>query len=235
MTTRRFSVNEVLGDIRAGFDNTELRRKYELSENGLERLLDKMLELGVITQEELNKRKALFDKQFDLDMLADVDETDEFEKTIDLSDMGVVAARELEAPEAAKTRPTAPSIPERSHETFPAKPSKPQTLTDATAKELAQFYESGGLKEMMDWWRQHKERGAAGEPAFEGPRPVIGGGHGKQTANITVDREILARAITKAKREAEKTGGTLSLLVELLLFRYIGSPDELIQRPGQKG
>ncbi len=235
MATRRFSVNEVLGDIRSGLDNTELRRKYELSENGLERLLDKLLVLGVLTQEELDKSKAKFDKQFDLRTLEDVDEADEFEKTIDLSDMGVVAARELDAPESPKRKDPAPSIPERSQEAFPAKPSKSQTLTEATAKELAEFYESGGLKEMMDWWRQHKERGAAGEPAFEGPRPVIGGGHGKQTANITVDREILARAITKAKREAEKTGGTLSLLVELLLFRYIGSPDELIQRPGQKG
>ena len=87
---------------------------------------------------------------------------------------------------------------------------------------------------MMEWWQKQKPQGAGETPLVgQGPRPLIGGGQGKQNASVTVDREILARAITKAKREGDQTGGTLSLLVELLLFKYIGSPDDLLIKPGQ--
>ena len=239
MTKRKFSVNEVLGDLRSGLDNAGLRRKYELSENGLERLLDKLLELNVITKAELEQRKAMLDEQLDLKMLEDFDETDEFEKTIDLSDLGVVAAHELDdgpkpaSKPASKPKPSPPPAPSSPPKSSAAPDSK-RPFSPEKINEIAEFYESGGLKEMMEWWQKQKPEGAGGTSLItKGPRPLIGGNQGKQNASVTVDREILARAITKAKREGDQTGGTLSLLVELLLFKYIGSPDDLLIKPGQ--
>jgi hypothetical protein len=62
-------------------------------------------------------------------------------------------------------------------------------------------------------------------PAWE-VRPVFKGE--RKNTGVLVNREILDRAAAKAKTEKARTGGSLSSLVELLLWFYVGSPDELL-------
>jgi hypothetical protein len=54
-TTSRLSPEDVLADLRAGVDQGKLREKYELSNKGLLRLLDRLVQSGVISHSELSK------------------------------------------------------------------------------------------------------------------------------------------------------------------------------------
>ena len=60
-------------------------------------------------------------------------------------------------------------------------------------------------------------------------RPVFKG----QTRNtgIKINEELLNRAVQKAKKQRLRTGGSLSGLVELLLWKYLDEPDDLIESP----
>jgi hypothetical protein len=95
-------------------------------------------------------------------------------------------------------------------------PALPQWL-DAAAWE--------DLKAMLDSWREGQEeptRISAQRPVFRGERRNTG---------VHVNKTILARAVEKAKREKVRTGGSLSLLVEWLLWGYIGEPADVLE-PG---
>jgi len=112
----------------------------------------------------------------------------------------------------------------------PRKPKQPepsQQPTHETPPSLPQWLleETDTLKEMIDWW---KSRESAAMEAV-GRRPLFAG----QTRNtgIRVNTVILDRALDKAKQERLKTGGNLSQLVEWLLWVYIGTPDDVVERP----
>ena len=47
---------EILADIKAGMDNTDLMQRYGLSDKGLQTVFNKLVDLGVLKQEELEKR-----------------------------------------------------------------------------------------------------------------------------------------------------------------------------------
>ncbi len=57
-------------------------------------------------------------------------------------------------------------------------------------------------------------------PKFRNPR---------KNSGIRCNEEILKRATAKAKEKDKETGGNLSSLIELLLWEFIGRPDDVVQ------
>lgn len=57
-------------------------------------------------------------------------------------------------------------------------------------------------------------------PKFKNPRPNSG---------IRCNEEIRKRASAKAKEMKKETGGNLNSLIELLLWQFIGCPDDVVQ------
>jgi hypothetical protein len=98
-------------------------------------------------------------------------------------------------------------------------------MAAGTAEGLARLYETGALDELVQWWNQRK-----GE-ALPEQRPVIRGEAGrKRNTGMYVDADVLERARVQAQAEKLRTGGTMSQLVELLLWQYVGSPVDLLAR-----
>ncbi len=82
--------------------------------------------------------------------------------------------------------------------------------------------ENTELREMLSWW---KSKGI-GLDAIE-RRPIFKG----QTRNtgIKINEELLERAVIKAKKERLRTGGSLSGLIEWLLWKYLDEPADLVE------
>ena len=81
------------------------------------------------------------------------------------------------------------------------------------------------LNAMLDWWRHHRNdplMGIQTRPIFRGTRKNTG---------IVVNESILEQAVTRAKKEKALTGGSISSLVEILLWRYIGEPVDVLDIP----
>lgn len=80
------------------------------------------------------------------------------------------------------------------------------------------------LRDMLGWWREKKHaplREVQSRPVFRGKRRNTG---------VHVNEEILNRTMKKLKTDKVRTGGSLSLLVELLLWKYIGGPPDLLEK-----
>lgn len=94
---------------------------------------------------------------------------------------------------------------------------------EAVARTLPTWLDTAAwedLRLMLDSWRSRKERPVLPQrPIFKGQRRNTG---------VHCNTEILERAAAKAKAERLETGGSLSMLVELLLWRYIGEPEDLL-------
>lgn len=82
--------------------------------------------------------------------------------------------------------------------------------------------EVGTLREIVSWWESRR----MGLDYIE-RRPIFKG-HTRNTG-IKINEELLNRAVQKAKKERLRTGGSLSGLVELLLWKYLDEPDDLIE------
>lgn len=82
--------------------------------------------------------------------------------------------------------------------------------------------EIGTVREMIVWWKSRR----IGLDSVE-RRPVLKGG--TRNTGIKINEELLNRAVQKAKKERLRTGGSLSGLVELLLWKYLDEPDDLIE------
>ncbi|MFC1836005.1 hypothetical protein ACFL2Q_15010 [Thermodesulfobacteriota bacterium] len=63
-------------------------------------------------------------------------------------------------------------------------------------------------------------------PRFKSPRVNSG---------FTCNDEIRERASVKAKIDPHGTGGSLSSLIELLLWKYIGCPSDVVENPSGSG
>lgn len=109
---------------------------------------------------------------------------------------------------------------------MPEKATKELPIRQEAAEPLNEAYESGALTEMLEWWRERKGKA----PELFGQRPLIQGSKKKKNTGICVDAEVLELALTKAQAEKAQTGGSLSQLVELLLWQYIGAPEELVKQ-----
>jgi hypothetical protein len=77
------------------------------------------------------------------------------------------------------------------------------------------------LREIIQTYRANRLDLFVGRPRFKRPRSNSG---------ILLNNEIKKRASEKARADPEATGGSLSGLVELLLWRYIGSPSDVVER-----
>jgi hypothetical protein len=63
MTKHRIAAREFVADLRKGLDDAALMKKYELSEIGLGRVFDKLIEADLLSLDELWKRSMLSDSQ----------------------------------------------------------------------------------------------------------------------------------------------------------------------------
>ena len=82
--------------------------------------------------------------------------------------------------------------------------------------------EVGTVRDMISWWESRRMRLDEIER-----RPIFKG----QTRNtgININEELLNRAVQKAKKERLRTGGSLSGLVEFLLWKYLDEPQDIIE------
>jgi len=100
--------------------------------------------------------------------------------------------------------------------TSPTVPQPSPTWMDASA--LAD------LRIMLEEWRTRKDvymREIQARPIFKGLR---------RNSGFHVNDAILKRAMEKVKTDKVYSGGSLSLLVERLLWQYIGSPEDLLEQ-----
>ena len=63
MKSRRIMAKDLVRDIRKGFDDAALMHKYRLSEVGLSRVFDKLIEADLLNVDELWSRAKLSDTQ----------------------------------------------------------------------------------------------------------------------------------------------------------------------------
>lgn len=89
-----------------------------------------------------------------------------------------------------------------------------------TVSEPLQSHEIETLREIIEKYRANQLDLSGGRPRFRKPRTNSG---------ILLNEAIRKRALEKAKADPDATGGSLSGLVELLLWRYIGSPSDVVE------
>lgn len=82
--------------------------------------------------------------------------------------------------------------------------------------------EVASLREIIAWWKSRK----MGLGEIE-RRPIFKGE--PRNTGIKINGELLNRALQKAKKERLRTGGSLSGLVEWLLWKYLDEPEDLIE------
>ena len=56
MAKRKITAKEVLADVKAGYDDSELMSKYNLSSQGLQSCFNKMITANLITRQEIDAR-----------------------------------------------------------------------------------------------------------------------------------------------------------------------------------
>jgi hypothetical protein len=76
------------------------------------------------------------------------------------------------------------------------------------------------LRALIEWWRREQKTGLKTETAEE--RPALVGP--KKNTGIWVDVFVLKKAKMQAQKDKAGTGGSISSLVEKLLWEYVGSP-----------
>jgi len=96
-------------------------------------------------------------------------------------------------------------------------------LPDTVGEEIADLYRKGVLQEMAEWWEKNRQavmKVASAPPVFRGERKNTG---------IHCNVQILNRV--KARIEADKhtTGGSLSRLTEILFWRFLGEPKDVLK------
>lgn len=126
-------------------------------------------------------------------------------------------------PEGAKGRGI-DSQEETAPEAQPVLPADSQeatmTLPVDVGTLLVDLYQAGVLQRLKD-----------GAMAVEESRPMFKGR--RKNTGVHVNEEILKRATEKQEREKARTGGSLSKLVELLLWKYVGSPADVLEHDSE--
>lgn len=108
-------------------------------------------------------------------------------------------------------------------ETADAK-EKPTKSSDSDRDATNQFTD-GEVEEIRELLRQYKKirvdvSSLSRRPVFKGPRTNSG---------IRCDDVIRRRALAKAQQDSARTGGNLSSLIELLLWEYLGRPEDVVE------
>jgi hypothetical protein len=240
----RITINakDVVNDIQAGVDDAGLMAKYGLSPQWMTILFSKLVEAGLITQRELDRRSsriewsALMDTS-DLSQLEDTNPVGEFEKTVDLSELyprenmipdpslAVETVNLGEPTETVKLTPLAQrhAQPQTDHsEGFARFSQEPQSRTVRHVEPHEDAIKA--LEEFAQWWQKAKpalRSLGVGAPRFKKGRVVA--------RTLKLNEDIVRAAEEKAAREKALTGGDLASLIEILLWEYIGKPQHLIQ------
>lgn len=127
--------------------------------------------------------------------------------------------QKIEVPEPEKDRPKAAAIDY-------VAPTIIQGMPPEAVSMLAEFHKAGELAQLMEWWRATKGKG--GESTMPAKRPTLKGPEGRINTGLLIDKTLKDRALEAAKRDPAMTGGSLSLLIELLLWRFLGEPAEFL-------
>jgi hypothetical protein len=89
---------------------------------------------------------------------------------------------------------------------------------------LVQSFKSGELSEMIKWFRS--ESGPCPQPAAESPRPSFAGP--TKSVTLEISAPVMAGALRKMVEDRKQVGTNFAQLVEVLLWRYQGSPASLV-------
>lgn len=103
--------------------------------------------------------------------------------------------------------------------------------TDTTDQPVFPFDETTAIElaQMLEWWKAHKDgletlmespQSAETRPTFKRDRTV--------TKTVRLAAQLVERAEKEARRQKNISGGSLSGLVEVLLWRFLGCPNDLI-------
>jgi hypothetical protein len=115
--------------------------------------------------------------------------------------------------------PISPKTADRSRQAVPKLAPNPESIN-------ALSDHADEIIEMLNWWRGKKDQ----QIHLGEARPILDGGEGQKNTGVKVDLKILKMATEKAQKERAQTGGSVSKLVELLLWKYLGEPEEFIVR-----
>jgi len=116
----------------------------------------------------------------------------------------------LSSPEDTSEQDTDPNIPSETERGFEKTPLGEDDLDT--------------LKKMVEEYKAHRFdfTSLPRRPRFKGPRINTG---------ITIRAEIRSRALARAKADPDGTGGgSLSGLIELLLWVFLGQPEDVIDK-----
>lgn len=126
----------------------------------------------------------------------------------------------------ASKEPTASEEPLATDES-PIQPRPSQEIPQA----LPEWLDSDAfraLRAVLDWWQERQDETMILSPS----RPVFKGK--RRNSGFHINEEILRRATAKLKKDKVRTGGSMSLLMELLLWEYIGRPPDLLEDAGEE-
>jgi RsiW-degrading membrane proteinase PrsW (M82 family)/uncharacterized Zn finger protein (UPF0148 family) len=108
---RTVNAKEILGDIRAGLDDSALREKYQLSEKGLDSLLGKMIDAGVLRREDLDSRPMPVESTLEVIWKCPACGKPQFREYDECPECGVIVAKfeqRLASAEPPGAKPTQP-------------------------------------------------------------------------------------------------------------------------------
>lgn len=109
-------------------------------------------------------------------------------------------------------------------ETADAK-EKPTKSSDSDRRGVTQQFTDREVEEIRELLRQYKKitvdvSSLSRRPVFKGP---------KTNSGIRCDDVIRRLAWAKAQQDSTRTGGNLSSLIELLLWEYLGRPEDVVE------
>lgn len=79
------------------------------------------------------------------------------------------------------------------------------------------------LRAVLDWWRARQEESMILSPT----KPMFRGS--RRNSGFHINAELLRRATEKLKKDKVRTGGSMSLLMEILLWEYLGRPQDVLE------
>lgn len=241
----RITINakDVVKDIQSGVDDAGIMAKYGLSQQWITILFAKLVEAGLISQKELDRRgsQVEWSELMDTSDLSDLEDTNpigEFEKTVDLSELYTKTAANADPSLSVETvnlgeptetvrlspiaerRAQSPGDHSEGFSAFSHDPeNRPKNSRLHPHEEAVK-----ALEEFADWWQKAKpklESLGPGRPRLKKGRLI--------STTLKLNEDLVRAAEEKAIRERARSGGDLTALIELLLWEYIGRPEYMLQ------
>jgi uncharacterized Zn finger protein (UPF0148 family) len=136
----KLDAREVLKDIRDGLDDAALMTKYRLSVTGLQSVLSKLLEIGLVKRADLDKRNPSLEKTVELTTVKYPScGMPQFSAFDECPHCGVIVKKYLEARQPPKSQPT--TIIEKQPQAEPTLTSERKTTESKTVRISAFLWE----------------------------------------------------------------------------------------------